>query len=366
MNGDSNMPVHSREKRDKRVPKIVKKQFKFPGRSRGTRPTNTEDSVEQEQTAPSLLDEILALGGTKEDLELIEDIGSEEDIVGESQTAIVKGSGDRTVFHILFDLTWQLQHELQKQLKSLGLTGRFPEDSSEDDSESGWTDETPVAKPKEKQVHQKVDPTEPRTIDRPVQLSAPQNPGTKVQVAQKHNKLKLEPHALWYAIERPPISSSTITPTPEIISHHHARGKFLLQQESDNYLSSSFITSSDRQFLSTIMTSGTQTDKLSALTLSITSSPLHCSKQLDALLSMAKKKSRNEAVQSVAAIKDLLAGNLLPDRKLVYFGKQRGLKSNVKDEELILWTFEDWLKGWYFQILQIIEVPTLAFIFHER
>ena len=76
---------------------------------------------------------------------------------------------------------------------------------------------------------------------------------------------------------------------------------------------------------------------------------------------MAKKKSRNEAVQAVAAIKDLLVGNLLPDRKLVYFEKQTGLSSNAADEDLILWTFEDWLKGWYFQILQIIEVLRLSF-----
>ena len=121
-------------------------------------------------------------------------------------------------------------------------------------------------------------------------------------------------------------------------------------------MSSNYISSSDRQFLSTIMTSGTQTDKLSALTLSISASPLHCQKQLEALLNMARKKSRNEAVQAIAALKDLLVGNLLPDRKLMYFGKQGGVSSNAKDEELILWTFEDWLKGWYFQVLQVVEV----------
>lgn len=35
--------------------------------------------------APSLLEDILSLGGTKEDLELVEDIDSEEDIIGGSQ-----------------------------------------------------------------------------------------------------------------------------------------------------------------------------------------------------------------------------------------------------------------------------------------
>jgi len=72
-------------------------------------------------------------------------------------------------------------------------------------------------------------------------------------------------------------------------------------------------------------------------------------------MNMARKKSRNDAVQAIAALKDLLIGNLLPNRKLVYFGKQISLSSKSTDEELILWTFEDWLKGWYFQVLQAIE-----------
>jgi ribosome biogenesis protein MAK21 len=73
-------------------------------------------------------------------------------------------------------------------------------------------------------------------------------------------------------------------------------------------------------------------------------------------MNMAKKKSRNEAVQAIAAIKDLLIGNLLPERKLMYFDKQPRLRSDATEQEMILWTFEDWLKGWYYQVLQTIEV----------
>jgi ribosome biogenesis protein MAK21 len=251
---------------------------------------------------------------------------------------------------------------LQNQLKSLGLTGTFLDEDSDDEelgAVSDWTDESESSLPpksNQKQALPKSVELQPRTIDRPVQLSTPAKPEPRTPGLQKRNQLKLEPHSLWYAIERPPVHANATNPNTEIIFHLHARGKVLLRTESDNYINSNHITSADRQFLSTIMTSGTQTDKLSALTLSISSSPLHCTKQLDALLGMAKKKSRNEAVQAVAALKDLLVGNLLPDRKLVYFGNQGGLSSHAKDEELILWTFEDWLKGWYFQVLQIIEV----------
>lgn len=255
---------------------------------------------------------------------------------------------------------------MREQLSSLGLTGRFLEDAqdgldeSESELETDWTDEnsqsSPPPKVDPKTMTQNNSRKQPRTIDRPVQLSTSAKPEAKVSGLQKHGKLKLEPKSLWYAVDHPPVASPAAVPNPEVVSHLHARGKFILQAESDNYMSSNYITSSDRQFLSTIMTSGTQSDKLSALTLSVTSSPLHCQKQLEALLNMARKKSRNEAVQAVAALKDLLLGNLLPDRKLLFFSKQPGATSSATDVELILYTFEDWLKGWYFQVLQVIEV----------
>jgi ribosome biogenesis protein MAK21 len=221
-------------------------------------------------------------------------------------------------------------------------------------SDANWTDEDSLGPPT------KADEPTAKTgksnvIDRPVQLSSTAIQHTKSQSLTKGSKLKIKPQSLWYTIELP-TPSSIERPNAEIMAHLKTRGVYLLQREAEDYMSSNYITSSDRQFLSTIMTSGTQSDRLSALTLSITSSSLHCQKQLDALMNMAKKKSRNEAVQAIAAIKDLLIGNLLPERKLMYFDKQPRLRSDATEQEMILWTFEDWLKGWYYQVLQTIEV----------
>jgi ribosome biogenesis protein MAK21 len=244
-------------------------------------------------------------------------------------------------------------------MKELGLTGQFPDEADEEEEDQGsdWTDESepkPAPPPKpDLKARKTTEPPKPKTIDRPLQLSAPVKVDSKSLAVSKSTKQKVEPNPIWYLTERPTPSAKPTN--PEIVSHLHARGKFLLQAEADTYSNSSHISASDRQFLSTIMTSGTQSDKLSALTLSVSSSPVHHQKQLDTLLNLAKKKSRNEAVQAVASIKDLLVGNLLPDdRKLVYFSKQ-GLSESPTDGELILGTFEDWLKGWYFQVLQTIE-----------
>ena len=106
------------------------------------------------------------------------------------------------------------------------------------------------------------------------------------------------------------------------------------------------------------MTSGTLSDKVSALTLLCQESPLHATKTLETLLALSKKKSRSQAVAALAAIKDLLAsGVVLPsDRKLKAFAKQDALGSSaVTDLHLLVWAYEDWLKSYFFEVLKVLE-----------
>lgn len=122
------------------------------------------------------------------------------------------------------------------------------------------------------------------------------------------------------------------------------------------------------------MASGTLEDKISALTLLVQESPLHTMKAFEQLIGLSKKRSRNQALMAVAALKDLLGqGVLLPaDRRLRAFGKQPALVKALEDhhtiwrsgtplpkglerKHLIIWAFEDWLKKQYFELLKILE-----------
>lgn len=122
------------------------------------------------------------------------------------------------------------------------------------------------------------------------------------------------------------------------------------------------------------MSSGTLSDKISALTLSVQESPIHNMKALENLLGLAQKRSRGQAVEVLGALKDLMgSGALLPsDRKLRTFASQPGLfavfsskKSwrsgdplpvPLKEVHLISWAFEDWLKSMYFEVLKVLEI----------
>lgn len=84
---------------------------------------------------------------------------------------------------------------------------------------------------------------------------------------------------------------------------------------SANKLASS---ASDAAFLQQILSGGTLADRLSALTLMAQSSPLHNTRALETLRSMAQKKGREESLKALRAIVDWWVGGAAPDRKLKY------------------------------------------------
>lgn len=138
----------------------------------------------------------------------------------------------------------------------------------------------------------------------------------------------------------------------------------------------SVAASSTRKFMHTIMTSGTMSDKVSALTLAVQESPVHNVKALENLLSLAGKKSRDQAIAALGALVDLLGnGVVLPgDRRLRLFRMQPGLLGTLQKHSvtawkpekplpgkitkahLIMWAYEDLLKDTYFKIIQLLEL----------
>ena len=160
----------------------------------------------------------------------------------------------------------------------------------------------------------------------------------------------------------------------DLLDRLHNYAKALLEHENSQYAMSSRSASSAHQFYSTIMSTGTLSDKISASTLSVQESPVHNMKALESLVGLASKRSRGQAVEVLGALKDLFgSGNLLPpDRKLNTFASQPALSNafnptnshwtsrdplpgGIKEVHLISWAYEDWLKSTFFEVLKIIE-----------
>lgn len=196
--------------------------------------------------------------------------------------------------------------------------------------------------------------------------------------------LRLDPVPQWMGASLPPLPPTT---QKDALSHDRITslldlGSDLLRQESRTYdeLTSSetslnraggsigTLTASDAQFVRSLLSSeggGTLSDRISALTLLVQSSPVHNLKHMDNLLNMTRKKSREEASRATRALADWLASpGGLGDRKLRYFRDQPqlpqassalALGDEAAKSHLLVWAFEDYLKKFYFSFLQVLE-----------
>ncbi|KAK7511390.1 CCAAT/enhancer-binding protein zeta [Phyllosticta citriasiana] len=188
--------------------------------------------------------------------------------------------------------------------------------------------------------------------------------------------LTFQPRPDWHAAELPEIEipDKVIPPPRHVLDELQQYADSLLEKENTTYANNNMSADSSHKFLSTIMSSGTLEDKVSALTLLVQESPLHTTKAFENLLGLARKKSRNQALMALGALKDLLGSGVVlpPERKLRSFAKQPALlaafsgnNSNwkhgqrlppgVEDVHLIVWAYEDWLKKTYFEMLKVLE-----------
>jgi ribosome biogenesis protein MAK21 len=318
------------------------------GKSKLTTGSREKSSLQEASAINQSVDEeVLALGGTQEDIELIEGVTSESEIEG-TGTGAVEGL---------------LLKDIQRFVQDLGIKG-LVDVSSDTEAESGEPASLPVPKPTPKtQVIQ--------------QVSKQENGDTSKSRTGQTGSLKFQPVSEWHSVELPALLDSSTTSTllpAEFLDRIHTYAKDLLAADNDAYSSQHGSSSSSHQFYSTIMSVGTLSDKISALTLSVQESPVHNMRALESLVTLAKKRSRSQAVEVLGALKDLFGpGSLLPsDRKLKTFGMQPALSaifakahrtwragdslpSPLTPAHLIYWAFEDWLKNVYFEILKIIE-----------
>ncbi|KAJ5893995.1 hypothetical protein N7495_005686 [Penicillium taxi] len=313
----------------------------------------------------TLRQEILALGGTEEDLELLEEVDSESEVEGESKPKGKSGDDD-------------LRKELAKMLQAAGQV--VPEDLGDDEVEEGED----IEEEAEEEISDEdmEDANEEDNEESEVSDIEEAPPAKKqevdIVVPKEYAKLLVLPRSDWYAIPLPPVKTvKEVTALPRhLIDRIHELANNLLQEENDKYAEAQqAAASSSHKFYTTIMTSGTLSDKISALTLAVQESPLHNVKSLENLIALGRKRSRAQAVEVLRSLKDMFAqGTLLPsERRLKSFSNQPALVAafqgaggrwterdplpgGLQKSHLLVWAFEDFVKEQFFEVLKILEV----------
>ncbi|CAG8577468.1 14786_t:CDS:10, partial [Acaulospora morrowiae] len=309
-------------------PASKKQNSQNPRFTKSPSSTNPDKSKDHE----ILLGQIQSLGGSIEDLELC--ASSDSDNFNDQSRSTT--GNDKN-----------LKKEIENFVESIGLNVEKFHDVSDESDESDESKEE----------------TKESIID-----NDDQDVGAKAVTTGKP-KQHIKALRQWYAVELPPLSNE---PPPKKLSDDQIAAKFenakaLLKTENSQYAANHPGHSrSDRTFYTTMIKSGTMKDKLSTLSVLVDESPIHSIHAFETLLGMANKKSRNESVQAVEYIMNLMLESVLPNRKLKYFRDQPLNDPKVTVRHLIVWAFEDFIKNYYYQFIRVIELLSHDVLTHVR
>ncbi|XP_065069004.1 CCAAT/enhancer-binding protein zeta-like [Rhopilema esculentum] len=282
------------------------------------------------------LEDVLDLGGSKEDFEML--MGQKENVVENTKNETIKIDEPLS------------GNEIQEMVKSLGLDQMAMDDVT---NESDVSEDLASSK---KGDDPQVPKTPPFPDDkRKEEESFKIEKITYIPKFEKQKKLQVQPYELWYdqlpnvaAIKtEEQLKDAAYTKVYEL-AKRFCEDEVALYQETKG-----LEKSSDAKWLRTVLSSGTLSDRVAAITMLLQDSPVHQMRCLESLISMAKKKGRREAIMAIDSLRNLWTTNLLPDRKLRYFwqwpisrlrefGKDIGKHGEVR--LLILWYYEDLLK----------------------
>ncbi|KAL9541000.1 hypothetical protein MBANPS3_009371 [Mucor bainieri] len=337
----------------------AQKKFNKEKKSSGDQPDKSNDSKSPyEAQNDKLREAIMALGGTKGDVKYLENVDVEDN------DKMITGDDVKT--------EESLQKELMSFMTNIGLSAdKYEQDIDTEDEEVPEDDDEEEVEEDDEEEEEEEEEDEEEDVEEDEEEQYEEEPASDLKIHQPKlipsKTLLVEPTPFWYKVALPVVSVENVKRlSPVETSEKYAFAKELLAQENTNSEKHPLLTSSNRSFMSNIITSGTLNDKVSALTLMFRESPLHGIKTLDTLMAMGRKKGRNESVMAITSLKDLFIGSVLPDRKLIYFADRPLASKDVTHLHLLLWIFEDHLKKTYLEFLQLIEELSRDTLMHVR
>ncbi|EPY83862.1 hypothetical protein CB1_000522018 [Camelus ferus] len=323
---------------------------------------NDEDDNDETEDGFSL-EEVLRLGGTKQDYLMLAALDENEEVVDGGK----KGAID--------DLQ---QGELEAFIQNLSLAKYAKAFSTEEEKpakkEDASKNEARIPKVNNKKQNVAENESKVKNKKRTEQHPAENNsaiPKVKRDKQQdifeffERQTLLLKSGGKWYDLEYS--SEYSLEPQPkDVVSKYKTLAQKLYEHEISLFKNkTNNQKGASSTWMKAIVTSGTLGDRMAAMILLIQDDAVHTLQFVETLLNLVKKKgSKQQCLMALDTFKELLITDLLPDsRKLRIFSqhpfnKLEQLSSgnrDSRDRRLILWYFEHQLKHLVAEFVQILE-----------
>ncbi|KFO82216.1 CCAAT/enhancer-binding protein zeta, partial [Cuculus canorus] len=344
---------------------------KAAGRGEGGRKDDEEERGEGDDGGFTL-EEVLRLGGTKQDYVMLCAVDEAEEIVDGGKKDAID------------DLK---EGELEAFVSSLGL-GKYAKSCLVVEEEDGGDDSQEKEKPpkkekskkeanspllegkKEKKVKEKASAVKDRKkkqagSDQDQQLSATKEKLVEDFEFHARQVILIKPGCKWYDLEYTNEFSSE-PQNQTLLSKYKALAEKLYHHEADLFKNKTdYQKGASSAWMKTVVSSGTLADRMAAMTLLIQDSAVHSLQFVENLVNLIKKKgSRQQSLMALDTFKELLISDLLPDNRKLWSFSQRPFNNiekmssgnrDSRDRRLILWYFEHHLKLQVAEFVQALE-----------
>ncbi|KAM8945564.1 CCAAT/enhancer-binding protein zeta [Pelodytes ibericus] len=321
-----------------------------------------EDAEEGDFT----LEEVLRLGGTKQDFIMLAGLGEVGDIEDGGKN---KGGID--------DLE---DGELKAFIDKLGLPtlsmkiAKQEETTKEveKDTETDITENKKIKKSKKKDTDlelnkdkEKIKKKKAATQKASTSNTGLKNSGRSVFEFIERTTLLIKPGGKWYDHEYS--KESNLQPQKEEhIKNYKSLAEKLYEHEVSMYKNKKELQKgANSAWMKTVVSTGTLPDRMAAMTVLIQDAPVHTLQFVESLLNLLRKKgSRRQNLMALDTVKDLLISDLLPDNRKLYTFEQHSLDKleevssgnrDARDRRLIIWYFEEQLKRQVAEFVKVLE-----------
>uniref|UniRef100_A0A8D0HDN4 CCAAT/enhancer-binding protein zeta n=1 Tax=Sphenodon punctatus TaxID=8508 RepID=A0A8D0HDN4_SPHPU len=324
------------------------------------------------------LEEVLRLGGTKQDYIMLATLDESEELVDGGK----KGAID--------DLE---QGELEAFINSLGVSKYsknflFVEEGEEkakpatkENVSKKEVDTISVEEKRENQVKANNRKAQINNVKdkkkKPNQPNDEQSSSLPVEKRDKQEEvfefyarqlLLIKPGGKWYDLEYTN-EYCTESQNQALVSKYKALAQKLYEQEAELYKNKTNIQKgASSAWMKTVVSSGTLADRMAAMTLLIQDAAVHSLQFIETLVNLIKKKgSRRQSLMALDTLKELLMTDLLPDNRKLHAFSQHPFSNleklasgnrDSRDRRLILWYFEHQLKHLVTEFVQVLETLT--------
>ncbi|XP_068041441.1 CCAAT/enhancer-binding protein zeta [Anomalospiza imberbis] len=318
------------------------------------------------------LDEVLRLGGTKQDYLMLCAVDEESEMVdgGKKDTIDDLKEGELEAFVSSLGLNKYAKSCLVVEEDEDDGGSREKEKPPKKEKTKKETDCSSLEGKKEKKGKEKASSVKD-SKKKQAGGDQRQQPSTKKERLEEdfefhaRQAILIKPGGKWYDLEY----TNEFSPEPQnqtLLSKYKALAQKLYEHETDLFKNKTdYQKGASSAWIKTVVSSGTLADRMAAMTLLIQDSAVHSLQFVENLINLIKKKgSRQQSLMALDTFKELLITDILPDNRKLWSFSQRPLNNIVqmssgnkdsRDRRLILWYFEHHLKLQIAEFVQALE-----------